>query len=138
MGTFQITVEIGDQSGQRFQELEALVDTGATFTKVSRSILEALNIPPARTCTALLADGRRLPRKQGWATIRLEGQQFPKPVAFGEEGEPILLGAMAQEHALLAVVPHGQRLMPVDALEMTNFDSASRMKTESRERRKGR
>ena len=30
--------------------------------------------------------------------------------------------AMALEHALLAVDPHGQRLMPVDALEMTSFD----------------
>ena len=27
MGTFRITVEIGDQNGQRFQELEALVDS---------------------------------------------------------------------------------------------------------------
>ena len=118
MGTFRIKVEIGDQDGRRFQELEALVDTGATFTKVPRSILKALDIP-ARTYTALLADGRRVPREQGWATIRLEGQQFPTPVAFGEEGEPTLLGAMALEHALLAVDPHGQRLIPVDALEMT-------------------
>ena len=97
MGTFQIRVEIGDQNGQRFQELEALVDTGATFTKVPRSILEALDIPAARTYTALLTDGRRVPREQGWATIRLEEQQFPTPVAFGEEGEPTLLGAMALE-----------------------------------------
>ena len=96
------------------------MDTGATFTKVPRSILEALDIPAARTYTALLADGRRVPREQGWAIIRLEGQQFPTPVAFGEEGEPTLLGAMALEHALLAVDPHGQRLMPVDALEMTS------------------
>ena len=71
MGTFRITVEIGDQTGQRFQELEALVDTGATFTKVPRSILEALDIPPARTYTALLADGRRVPgnrdgQPSGW------------------------------------------------------------------------
>ena len=88
------------------------MDTGATFTKVPRSILEDLDIPAARTYTALLADGRRVPREQGWATIRLEGQQFPTPVAFGEEGEPTLLGAMALEHALLAVDPHGQRLMP--------------------------
>ncbi len=105
MGTFRITVEIGGQSGQRFQELEALVDTGATFTKVPRSILEALDIPAVRTYTALLADGRRVPIEQGWAIIRLEGQQFPTPVAFGEEGEPTLLGAMALEHALLAVGP---------------------------------
>ena len=122
MGTFRITIEIGDQGGQRFQELEALVDTGATFTKVPRSILEALDIPAARTYTALLADGRRVSREQGWATIRLKGQQFPSPVAFGEEGEPVLLGAITLEYALLAVDPHGQRLLTVDALEMTSFD----------------
>ena len=119
MGTFRVRVEIGDQGGQRFRELEALVNTGATFTRVPQSILEALDIPAARTYTALLADGRRAPREQGWATIRLEGQQFPTQVTFGEEGEPALLGAIALEQALLAVDPHGQRLMPVDALEMT-------------------
>ena len=120
MRTLQITIELGDQDGRRFQELEALVDTGATFTKVPRSVLEDLGIPVTRTYTALLADGRRVPRELGWAIIRLEGQQFPTPVAFGEEGEPTLLGAMALEHALLAVDPHGQRLIPVDALEINS------------------
>ena len=66
------------------------MDTGATFTNAPRSILEALGIPAGRTYTALLADGRRVHREQGWASIRLEGQQFPTPVAFGEEGEPTL------------------------------------------------
>ena len=122
MGTFRITVEIGDQSGQRFQELEALVGSGATFTKVPRAILEDLGIPADRTYTALLADGRQVPRERGRAIIRLEGQQFPTPVAFGEEGEPTLLGAMALEDALLAVDPQGQRLIPVDALEMTGTE----------------
>ena len=44
------------------------------------------------------------------------------PVAFDGEGEPILLGAIALEHALLAVDPHRQRLMPVDALAMTGYN----------------
>ena len=100
MGSFQITVEIGDQGGRRFQELEALVDSGATFTKVPRSVLEALGIPADRTYTALLADGRRVPGERGWAIIRQKRQQFPTPVAFGEEGEPTLLGVMALEDAL--------------------------------------
>ena len=117
MGTFRTNIEIGDQAGQRFVQIEALVDTGATFTKAPKSLLEALNIPVDRNYTAILADGRRVPRQQGWATIRLQGQQFPTAVTFGEEGEPILLGAIALEQALLAVDPHGQRLVPVDALE---------------------
>ncbi len=97
--------------------------TGATFTKVPRSILEALGISADRTYTALLSDGGRVTREQGWAIIRLEGQQFATPVAFGEEGEPTLLGAMALEDALLAVDPNGQRLIPVDALEMTGAEA---------------
>lgn len=117
MGTFRIPIAIGDQAGQRFEPIEALVDTGATFTKAPRDLLESLDIPVDREYTAVLADGRRVPRQQGWATIRLEGHQFPTAVTFGEPGEPILLGAIALEHALLAVDPHGQRLVPVDALE---------------------
>ena len=84
MGTFRITVQIGDQNGQTFQELEASVDTGATFTKVPRSVLEALGISADRTYNALLTDGRRVARERGWAIIRLEGQQFPTPVVFGD------------------------------------------------------
>lgn len=34
------------------------------------------------------------------------------PVAFGEEGEPVLPGAMALEHALLAVDPTGRGSCP--------------------------
>ena len=120
MGTFRITIEIGDESGQRFQELEALVDTGTTFTKVPRELLERLDVPVESTYTAVFADGSRAERTRGRTMIRLEGQQFSTPVAFGEEGEPMLLCAMALEHALLAVDPHEQRLMPVDALEMTS------------------
>ena len=54
--------------------------------------------------------------------IRLERQQFPAPVTFGEEGEPALLGAMVLEHALLAVDRHSKRLILVDALEMTGME----------------
>ena len=111
MGTFRITVEIGDQTGHRFQKLEALVDTGATFTKVPRSILEALDIPPARSYAALLADGRRVPREQGWATIRLEGQQFPRRSPSATKGSQPCSAPWPWNTPLLAVDPHGQRLI---------------------------
>ena len=72
------------------------------------------------TYTAELADGSRVERTRGRTVIRLEGREFPTPVAFGEEGEQNLLGAsMALEDAMLAVDPHSRRLIPVDALEMT-------------------
>ena len=122
MGTFRITVEIADPSGQRFEPVEMLVNTGAIFTKVARDLLERLGVPVESTYTAELPDGSRVERTRGWTVIRLKGQQFPTPVTFGEEGEPTLLGAMALEHALLVVDPHSKRLVPVDALEMTGME----------------
>ena len=120
MGTFQITVEIGDPRGQHFEAVDMLVDTGATFTKAPRELLELLGVPVESTYTAELADGSRVQRTRGRTMIRLEGQQFVTPVTFGEAGEQSLLGAMALEDAMLAVDPHSKRLIPVDALEMTS------------------
>ena len=44
MGTFRITVEIADPLGQHFEAVEMLVDTGATFTKAPRDLLERLGV----------------------------------------------------------------------------------------------
>ena len=122
MDTFRITVEIANPSGQCFEPVEMLVNTGAIFTKAARDLLERLGVPVESTYTAELPDGSRVKRTRGWTVIRLEGQQFPTPVTFGEEGEPTLLGAMALEHALLFVDPHSKRLVPVDAPEMTGTE----------------
>lgn len=46
MGSFRVQIEIGDPAGSRFDRLEALVDTGATYTWVPRDFLERLGIPP--------------------------------------------------------------------------------------------
>ena len=118
MGTFRITVEIGDPSGQQFEPVEMLVDTGATFTKAPRELLERLGVALESTYTAELADGSHVERTRGRTIIRLQGKEFPTPVTFGEDGELSLLGAMALEDAMLAVDPHSKRLIPVNALEM--------------------
>ena len=95
-----------------------LVDTGATFTKAPRELLERLGVALESTYTAELADGSRVERTRGRTIIRLEGKAFPTPVTFGEDGEMSLLGALALEDATLAVDPHSKRLIPVNALEM--------------------
>ena len=120
MGTFRVTVEIADPQGQRFEAVEMLVGTGATFTKAPRELLEQLGVPVESTYTAELADGSRVERTRGRTVIRLDGKEFPTPVTFGEQGEQNMLGAMALEDAMLAADPHSMRLIPVDALEMTS------------------
>jgi aspartyl protease family protein len=46
MATFRVTIEIGPMDQSRFEQIEALVDTGATYTVVPRDVLERLGITP--------------------------------------------------------------------------------------------
>ena len=118
MGRVEITIAVGAPQGNKFEELEVLVDTGATFTKVPREMLERLGAPVERSVLSELADGRTVPRDVGLITIRLEGQEFLTPVIFGERGERPLLGVIALEHALLDVDPTNRRLVPTNLLEL--------------------
>ena len=117
-----MTVEIAAPRGQHFEAVEMLVDTGATFTKAPRDLLERLGVPVESTYTAELADGSRVERTRGRTVIRLEGREFPTPVTFGEEGEQNLLGAIALADAMLAVGPALEEVIPVNALEMTSTE----------------
>ena len=58
MGTFRVTADIGDPRGERYEALEVLVDTAATYTWVPRSILERLGVTPTFRFPFILAGGR--------------------------------------------------------------------------------
>lgn len=118
MGTVKVTIGVGDPQGSVFEDLEVTVDTGSTFTAAPRELLERLGVPVERSAQAELADGNVASVDVGRTVIRLEGQEFPTPVIFAEEGEPSLLGVVSLEDALLAVDPVGGRLIPVNALRL--------------------
>ena len=42
MGAFSVTIEVGDPQGQRYEAVEALVDTGATHTVLPSGLIRAL------------------------------------------------------------------------------------------------
>ena len=57
--TFGVTMGIGDVRGERFEEMEALVDTGATTTVIPGAALRRLGIAPTRRETFEYAGGQR-------------------------------------------------------------------------------
>jgi len=118
MGTVVIPLGIGDPQGRRFEDVEAIVDTGSTFTAIPRTTLERLGVPVERSAQSELADGSNAPVDIGRTMIRLEGQEFPTPVIFAEAGEPTLLGVVTLEDALLALDPVAGRLVPTNALRL--------------------
>lgn len=46
MGVFAVPMDVGDLQGVRFERLQALVDTGASHTRMPRSVLERLGVVP--------------------------------------------------------------------------------------------
>ena len=116
MGTFSVPIAIGDVGGERFEEVEALVDTGATTTVVPGSALRRLGISPTKRETFEYAGGERVALDIAEARARVGGRETTTWVIFGEEGTPALLGAYTLEGVFLGVDPYGQRLIPVRGL----------------------
>lgn len=116
MGAFRVAIEIGDPQGRRFEPIEALVDTGATYTWVPRSILERLGVQPTEERPFILADGRQLSYGMAWTMVRLNGKAQPTLVVLGEEGTESLLGVVTLEEFGLGVDAVNQRLIPTPGL----------------------
>jgi aspartyl protease family protein len=112
MSTFSQRIEIGDFDARRFEAIEALVDTGATYTSMPRDILSELAVTPTEERAFILGNGQRAFYGFGWIRVRLEDKEQPTPVIFGDVGSPPLLGAVTLEEFGLAVDPVNHRLVP--------------------------
>ena len=125
MGTFSVSIEVARPYSDEFVPMEALVDTGATYSVFAGQLLEGLGVTSTETSTFELADGRIVELPMGYAAIRVSEKQIIAPVVFGPAGASPLLGATALEIARLAIDPVRQTLVPVNALLMTWFDDKS-------------
>ena len=113
MGTFNVTIQIGNLGGEHFEDVEAMADTGAITTVIPRPILVGLGIRPTRRETFEYAGGQRVELDLAEARARVEGRETSTWVIFGEEGMSALLGAYTLEGVFLGVDPYNQRLIPV-------------------------
>ncbi len=118
MGTFLVQIELGDPEGRRYETVEALVDTGATYTTVPGSTLRRLGVSPHTRGTFVLADSSRIERDIGRTWLKLQEGKEIVPVIFGDEDSQPLLGAVTLEIFRLSVDPVSQRLIPVPGLLM--------------------
>ena len=116
MGTFNWAMQITSLDGEQGRELEATVDTGATYTVLPSSLLREMGISATRQAQFELADGRRVEMDMGEAQVSINGEAVTTLVVFGEDNAPPLLGAYTLEGLLLAVDPVNQRLVPTHAI----------------------
>jgi aspartyl protease family protein len=113
MGLTQLIVRIANPTDpSRYQDLEFIVDSGATFTVVPREILEKLDIKPRSTRTFVLANGEKFERSLGNAEVEYKGARGAASVIFGEKGDFPLLGVTTLEALGLIFDALRQELKP--------------------------
>ncbi len=112
MGVFNWPVRLDSMDGERSLEIEAMVDTGASYTIVPATLLRELGVTPFNKITVVLADGRQVEMDIGRAWATINGASEVTLVVFGEDGARALLGAYTLEGLRLAVDPHNHTLIP--------------------------
>ena len=88
MGTFHWPLTVLSADGDREETVQALVDTGATYTSLPASLLGRLSIVPQRRLEFELANGEVIEQEIGFATVRIDGVTAPTIVVFADGNAP--------------------------------------------------
>jgi predicted aspartyl protease len=112
VGTFTVELEVGDPRGERWERIEALVDTAASYTVVPAPLLRQLGVEPHTSDRFRMADGRVNEEEIGRTWVRLNGVSEITLIVFGSEDATPLLGAYTMEGLRLAPDPVWQASRP--------------------------
>ena len=112
MGTFRYPFDVAVGKSGPFLRLEALVNTGATYTLIPRGLIANLDVKPERRERFVLADGRTVARDVAFIFVRVDDRVVPTQCILDDAAPEALLGAVTLEELGLAVDPVSQRFVP--------------------------
>ena len=121
MGIFSVSLEVQSMDSGKFVEVEAMVDTGSSFTVLGEDLLERLGIRPTERQQFQLGDDSFVEYDMGEARLRLDGSERTTPVVFGPAGVSPLLGAVSLQEFRLAVDSVNERLVPIPPIRARLF-----------------
>ena len=116
MATFITPIEIAGPDGERFETVNALAGTRATFTTLPSSTLRSLGVTPIGKREFKRENGERFHLDIGQTPVRIDGHVRHTIVVFAEEGSDPLLGMVTLGEFGLAVDPVDLRLVPIPAI----------------------
>jgi predicted aspartyl protease len=121
MGTFTVKLRVWSPGNpEAVEELEAFVDTGAAFTRISRSRLERLGVVPTRRMPFRTIEGRVLERDLATVYIAIDGYSVPDVAVVAETGEMEVMGAHSIEGLGMAADPVQKKLVPTVMLALAS------------------
>jgi aspartyl protease family protein len=103
----------------RVEELELLVDTGASYSWFLRQRLETLGIRPTGKMQFRTIDGRILERDVAPVFVRTNGHVGGDTIVMAESGDAEVWGAHTLESLGLAADPVQKKLIPTVGMAFT-------------------
>jgi len=85
MGLFHVAARLTGPTGTS-EDVQLLVDTGATFLVVPRALAERLKLRPTRSCPLQVAGGREETWPLAEARLALNGVDVATPCLIAPEG----------------------------------------------------
>jgi large subunit ribosomal protein L1 len=113
VGTFTFSLEVGSRDASQFRSVEALVDTGAIFSRVPGSVLRDLGHEPSGRESFELGDGSVVEWDVGDVPVRIGDRVRVTTCIWGAEGTTPVMGAVTLEQFLLMVDPTRQEIVPI-------------------------
>jgi clan AA aspartic protease len=115
MGVTYVEGEVRGPAGKP-EIVRFLVDSGATYTLLPKTVWQAVGLAPKRRLSFVLADGTSVERSVSEAFLVFPQGEAHTPVILGEAGDEALLGAVTLEILGLVLNPFDRTLHPMRML----------------------
>ena len=119
MGTFHWPLTVLSVDRTKEETIEALVNTGASYTLLPSVMLRRMGVVPQRRLEFELANGEIMEHDVGEARIRIDGVEATSIVVFSDDAASPRLGADALQSVSMVVDPVNKSLAPTRALLMS-------------------
>lgn len=115
MGIFHVEIDVAATSGEAAERYRVMVNTGASYLSLPRSVLTRLGYCPLDSQRVIFATGESAVWHVTEVKVRLDDRERTVLAFFADDDAPKLLGAQTLETFGLGVDPLARRLVPVDA-----------------------
>jgi len=116
LGETYLLVKVRAIAGTKYEEVRLLVDTGATYSWISREILERLGVKPVRKMRFKTIKGDITEREVGHVLVECDNEEAPTTVVFAENRDGSVFGLHGLESLGLEVDPITQQVRKSEAL----------------------
>ena len=116
---FKIRIRVAAINGLKdvWTDVEVIVDSGAAYTALPKSLLKKLGVKVKDKIKLRLANGDIIERKYGFCQMNVEGRIVCNIVLFANEDDIPLLGMNTLDEASMGIDTVHKRLIPIQTIQ---------------------